>query len=221
MAVLAILVAASLFGLVELDLPRELVRTLAPGSQEAPAESSRALEELRVAPAGSMSGYSREKFPHWGDAETFGWKDVRSPACDVRDAALIRDGSEVRVGGGCDVLRGRWRDPYGGATYSDPSQIDIDHVVPLANAWRSGAASWTSDQRELFANDPSVVLSVEAGENRSKGDKGPEAWKPPVRDTWCDYARLWISIKSEYDLSVTQEERAALQEMLSTCRREE
>jgi hypothetical protein len=123
----------------------------------------------------------------------------------------------VRVVSGCDVLSGRWRDPYAGVTYTDPSEIDIDHVVPLANAWRSGADSWDGRLRELYANDPSVVLSVETGENRSKGDKGPEAWKPPDRGAWCDYASRWISIKSEYDLSVNRKERSVLRQMLATC----
>lgn len=214
-AVVIVIVAAAAFGLIELDIPRDLIGNSAPG--RAPAEPSRALESLEVAPSGSMAGYSREKFPHWSGADEFGWEGLPSSSCDVRDAALIRDGQDVRVADGCDVLSGSWRDPYAGGTYSEPSEIDIDHVVPLANAWRSGASSWDEALRERYANDPSVVLSAEAGENRSKGDKGPEAWKPPDRGEWCDYASQWIRIKAEYDLSVNQQEKAALEQMLGTC----
>ncbi|MDQ3590168.1 MAG: HNH endonuclease family protein, partial [Actinomycetota bacterium] len=125
---------------------------------------------------GSMAGYSRERFPHWSDAEEFGW-DVQDTSCDVRDAALIRDGKNVHVGEGCDVTSGEWLDPYTGRTYTDPAEIDIDHVVPLANAWRSGASSWGEARREQYANDQQVLLSAEDNANQEKGDKGPEAWK--------------------------------------------
>jgi hypothetical protein len=164
-----------------------------------------------------MVGYSREKFPHWSDADDFGWTGLPDASCDVRDAALIRDAEQVKVGEGCDVLSGRWRDPYAGGTYSDPSEIDIDHVVPLANAWRSGASSWNDDQRERYANDPDVLLSVEDDANQEKGDKGPEAWKPPNEDEWCDYAERWIDIKAKYDLSANEQEKEDLEQMLGTC----
>lgn len=216
-AVIVVVVAAAAFGLIELDLPRDLIGGSVSEPGRAPIAPSRALESLEVAPAGSMAGYSREKFPHWSDADEFGWRGLPSSSCDVRDAALIRDGTDVRVDDECDISSGYWRDPYAGGTYSNSSEIDIDHVVPLANAWRSGAASWDENRRERYANDPSVLLAAEAGENRSKGDKGPEAWKPPNRGVWCDYASRWIRIKAEYDLSVNEQEKSALQQMLGTC----
>ncbi len=214
-----ILVAAAAFGFVELDLSQVLTGSTQTDGGSTPAATSKDLEDLEVAPPRSMAGYSREKFPHWSDADEFGWEGLPDASCDVRDAALIRDGQDVKVGEGCDVLSGRWRDPYAGGTYSDPSEIDIDHVVPLANAWRSGASTWEEELRERYANDPDVLLSAEAGENRSKGDKGPEAWKPPLRSAWCDYATRWIAIKAEYDLSVNPQEKSALQRMLGTCER--
>lgn len=156
------------------------------------------------------------KFRHWSDAEEFGW-DAPLPSCNVREAALIRDGEDVEVGDGCDVSSGEWLDPYTGSTYAAPSEIDIDHVVPLAEAWRSGASSWGEASRESYANDPNVLLSVEDNANQSKGDKGPEAWKPPRAAVWCDYAVRWIGIKEGYDLTVDEREKAALEEMLGTC----
>ena len=161
-----------------------------------------------------MSGYSRERFPHWGDADEFGWN---APSCDVRDAALIRDGEGVKVGDGCDVESGEWFDPYTGRAYNDPAEIDIDHVVPLAEAWRSGASSWDGGRRERYANDPDVLLSVEDNANQSKGDKGPEAWKPPRKAAWCAYATRWITIKAKYGLSVDEREKAELERMLAGC----
>jgi hypothetical protein len=175
-----------------------------------------ALDELKVSEPGSMSGYSREKFPHWSKANKFGW-DPPESSCDAREAALIRDGEDVQVGSECKVKSGTWPDPYTAKTFTDPSDIDTDHVVPLANAWRSGASSWDNEAREKYANDPEVLLSVEDNANQSKGDKGPEAWKPPNQAEWCDYAIRWIGIKDKYDLSVNEQEKGALVEMLDTC----
>jgi Protein of unknown function (DUF1524) len=198
---------------------------MAATSRAAPSAdvARRQLSELRVRPAGSMSGYSREEFPHWSDAREFGWKlpgGTPDPeSCDARDAALIRDGREERVEAYCDVVNGNWFDPYGGRSYTDPGDIDIDHIVPLANAWRSGASSWSTTERESFANAPRDLLSVDDGLNQSKGDKGPEAWKPPRKAYWCVYAKRWIGIKHYWSLSVTGAERSALKQMLGTCGR--
>jgi len=187
-----------------------------------PPSAERALSmlgELPVAPPGSMAGYSRDRFPHWAsDAERYGWKEPDG-SCDVRDAALIRDGEGVQIDEDCSITAGTWLDPYTGKTLTDSSEIDIDHVVPLANAWRSGAnsAEWSTADREAYANDPEALLSTDAGANRTKGDKGPEAWKPPNRDYWCEYARRWIWIKSDWNLSVNPAEKSSLRQMLGTC----
>ena len=144
--VAAVLVVAAAFGLIDVDDLRDIL--LDSGEQGTvqgagdPSAARDALRKLDVAPPGSMAGYSREKFPHWSDAEEFGW-DVPETSCDTRDAALIRDGRNVRVGEGCDVTSGEWLDHYTGRTYAVPAEIDIDHVVPLANAWRSGASAIT------------------------------------------------------------------------------
>jgi hypothetical protein len=170
---------------------------------------------------GLETGYSREEFPHWSDAEEFGWKlpsGTPDPeSCDARDAALIRDGKGERVEEFCDVVSGEWFDPYGSQTYTDPEDVDIDHVVPLANAWRSGASSWDTAKSESFANVPRDLLSVDDGLNQSKGDKGPEAWKPPRKAYWCVYSKKWIAIKHYWKLSVTSAEKSALKQMLGTC----
>lgn len=165
-----------------------------------------------------MSGYSREKFPHWSKADKFGWSPPQ-PSCNSREAALIRDGKDVKVvGNDCKVSSGTWLDPYTAKTFTDPSDIDTDHVVPLANAWRSGTSKWDNGERERYANDPDVLLSVEDNANQTKGDKGPEAWKPPNKAEWCDYAVRWVGIKAKYELSINEQEKAALAEMLNTCK---
>jgi hypothetical protein len=176
------------------------------------------LAGLAVVPAGSMAGYSRDEFPHWAaDGTQFGWNEPDG-SCDVRDDALIRDGKNVRVDEDCSIVSGTWLDPYTGKTLTQSEQVDIDHVVPLANAWRSGASAWSTADREAYANDPEVLLSVDDNANQEKGDKGPESWRPPNRDYWCEYSRRWIWVKHDWRLSVNVREKDALEEMLGTCR---
>jgi hypothetical protein len=176
-----------------------------------PAAARAKLGKLKVvSKTGSMRGYSREKFPHWNSAGS---------NCDVRDTVLKRDGTKVKVSG-CNVVAGTWVSVYDGDKLTDPGKVDIDHVVPLANAWRSGAAAWTTDQREEFANDlndPQLV-AVSASSNRSKGDQDPSTWKPEQTGSWCQYAQDWIVVKSKWKLTVTTQEKVELKKMLEKCR---
>lgn len=175
------------------------------------AEQARAeLGELKVAPHGSMSGYSRAKFPHWAS---------QGESCDSRETVLERDGTNVTRDGECRAVSGRWVSVYDGKTFTDASDLDIDHMVPLANAWRSGANTWTQEKRKAFANDlmHPQLLAVSAASNRSKGDQGPDEWQPPSQTYWCTYARAWVSVKSTYELSVTENEKSTLTDMLGTC----
>jgi hypothetical protein len=182
-----------------------------------PSRSRAMLRGIDVAPVGSMVGYSREEFPHWAaDGTRFGWEEPDG-SCDVRDDALLRDGRGVEVDEDCSFTAGRWLDPYTGSTLTDSGDVDIDHIVPLANAWRSGANDWDQSRREAYANDPGVLLSVDDAANQTKGDKGPEAWLPPNTDYRCEYARRWIWIKHKWNLTVNAQERTTLQEMLQGC----
>jgi hypothetical protein len=132
----------------------------------------------------------------------------------------------VAVQGSCrhDVLAGAWLDPYTGRVLrfddlKDPNQaqaIPIDHIVPLAEAHRSGADTWDEQRRTAFANDPANLLTVDAGANAEKGDQDPARWRP-VRTSWCAYAIAWISVKDRWQLAVDDAERAALVTMLAAC----
>lgn len=169
------------------------------------AEARKSLTTLRVAPAGSMAGYDRDQFKHWSDLDRDG--------CDSREETIRLDATKVTGKSGC-ATTGVWLDPYGGERFTNPRDLDIDHIVPLANAWRSGADDWNAGRRQQFANDPSNLLAVSASLNRQKGDKGPEAWKPPNQGYRATYAAAWIRIKAKYGLSVTTSEKQALQGML-------
>jgi hypothetical protein len=189
--------------------PATTSTTAGPGSGSGGGSATAQLGKLKIATAGSMKGYSREKFPHW--------KSTGSN-CDVRDSVLKRDGTKVKFSG-CNVVAGTWKSIYDGKTLTSPTQVDIDHMVPLANAWRSGAAAWTTPQREAFANDlddPQLV-AVSASSNRSKGDQDPSTWKPTDSSAWCEYATDWVAVKTKFKLTITTAEKSALADMLEKC----
>jgi hypothetical protein len=168
------------------------------------------LNSMTVATQGSMSGYSRDKFPHW---------ITISGSCNTRETVLKRDGTNVVTDSSCAATSGRWYSPYDGATWTAASDVDIDHVVPLAEAWRSGASSWTTSKRQSYANDLThpQLIAVTDNVNQAKGDQDPSTWQPSRTAYWCTYARMWIAVKHAWALTLQSSEQSALQTMLNTC----
>ena len=120
-------------------------------------------------------------------------------------------------GDGCYVSEGSWTDPYSGYVYTNPRDLQIDHVVPLYNAHRSGASAWTAERRAEFANYAGNLLAVAGDLNQEKGSDGPDEWRPPNRDYWCEYAGVYAQVKADWGLTVTAEELRAIREMAATC----
>ncbi len=177
---------------------------------EVDADTARAhLAELAVGEWASMRGYSRDRFSHWRSVD----------GCDARQTVLQRDGEGVAMNNDCRAVSGTWFSPYDGETLTDPGDVDIDHMVPLANAWRTGAADWDDERRADFANDLDrpQLIAVSASSNRAKGDQDPSQWQPPRREYWCQYAHDWVEVKYYWELWVTEAERDALADMLDTC----
>lgn len=182
-----------------------------------PEAAKTTLSNLTVGEEGSMDGYDRDKFPHWRDASDNGWPKEPNDDCDTRNAALHRDGEGVTMSDSCTRLEGVWVDPYSAKKFDATGDIDIDHVVPLAAAWRSGAEAWDTDQRTAFANDPLVAVSSWDTLNQEKSDDGPADWKPPLEESHCNYGVRWTFVKDKYELTITTDEKSALTTMLETC----
>ncbi len=178
-----------------------------------PVSAATARSYLAAMPATaehSLTGYSRDLFPHWINI---------SGACNTRETVLKRDGSGVVTDSSCAATSGSWYSPYDGATWYAASDVDIDHLVPLAEAWRSGAWSWTTSQRQNLANDLSrpQLLAVTDNVNQSKGDQDPGSWCPYRTAYHCTYARAWVQVKHDYGLSVDATEKSALTSALNGC----
>ncbi|WP_417522300.1 HNH endonuclease family protein [Marinobacter sp.] len=159
------------------------------------------------------SGYSRDQFGR-------GWVDTDADCQNSRHEALIAQSTgqvRFKTGRECRVTAGRWISPFTGAVIHDPSQIDIDHVVPLKWAWDHGANHWSRAQRERFANDPANLLSVEASLNRQKGAKGPDQWLPPANQ--CQYMLRFTRVMKTYQLKLSaSEERQMAQIRSRVCK---
>jgi hypothetical protein len=182
----------------------------APPTPPGEATSRTHLAEIPTAAEGSLDGYSRDLFPHWITIDG---------NCNTRETVLKRDGTGVATGNDCYPTRGSWFSPYDGATWTNPSDVDIDHMVPLAEAWRSGARNWSSSKRVSFANNltRAQLWAVTDNVNQSKGDQDPSEWKPSRTAIWCLYARAWIDVKWGYGATADSAEKSALSSMLDRC----
>ena len=180
-----------------------------------PPSASTIILQISIAPANVRPPYSRGDWRHWIDAD--------DDCEDTRQEVLLSEstlGTEFKDSRKCEVATGSWTDPYTGEVFTNPRDLDIDHMVPLVNAHRSGGHAWDDQRKRDYANDLAYdghLVAVSASANRSKGGKGPDEWRPPNGAYWCQYALDWITVKSEWELSATQKEADALSEMLDTC----
>lgn len=167
------------------------------------------LSQLTVATE-NRTGYSRDLFPTW---------ITISGTCNTREWILKRDGTNVVTDSACAATSGSWYSPYDGATWTAASDVDIDHLVPLAEAWDSGASRWTTAQRQAFANDVTrpQLLAVTDNVNQAKGDQDPATWMPSRTAYRCTYVRAWVQVKYYYNLSVDSAEKTALTNYLASC----
>jgi len=159
-----------------------------------------------------VGGYKRNLFANWYDADRDG--------CDTRQEVLIAESIiPAKIGAKCKVT-GQWFSIYDGVTTTNSSSFDIDHMVPLKEAWDSGAWNWNADQRKKFANDLDesfFLIAVTASSNRSKGERDPAEWMPTSVSYHCEYARIWVQIKRAWDLSVDPAENTFLKSTLASC----
>lgn len=200
------------------------------------ASAIAALPTLPVVAPAEVAGYDRDCGP--GEGCVFGpsWSDDVGVegghnGCDTRNDILARDLQAGDVNGqpvpkrfednNCVVLEGVLDDPFTGQrrhfTKRKAGDLQVDHVVALAAAWRAGAASWDPATRQNFANDPRNLLLVDGPTNQSKGDATVEEWLPPNVAYHCEYARIMVTVKAAYLLSVTAAEQATLQSTLGRC----
>ena len=175
------------------------------------APAAQALDLPLTVAADQISGYERSLFKHWIDAD----KD----RCDTRKEVLIQEAVVIpKLSSGCVLNGGKWISSYDALSTTDYSTLDIDHMIPLSEAWRSGAWKWSPAQREAFANDltdPRALIAVTASLNRQKGDQDPSTWLPA--ENKCSYVSNWIAIKVRYSLTVDSAEANALTSLVASC----
>jgi hypothetical protein len=157
------------------------------------------------------TGYDRDKFVHWVDEDGDG--------CNTRREVLIQETDDpLSVGARCTLNGGRWFSFYDRKSWTDSGRIDIDHMVPLAEAWDSGARNWTKAERRAFANDlgdTRSLVGVTDSVNQAKGDKDPAEWLPEFGR--CRYVRMWVSVKIRWRLTIDKAERATLKDLAADC----
>lgn len=207
------------------DSRASATRAAVPSVTSVPAPTGTALAALGRLPIkgrAPRAGYARSQFgERWTDDNDDVWGHN---GCDTRNDILRRDLAGVVLrSGGCRVSSGVLVDPYTGATVhfvggpGTSSQVQIDHVVPLANAWQTGAQQWTERRRRDFANDPLELLATEGDVNDAKGDGDAATWLPPNKAFRCAYAARMVAVKLTWRLWVTPAEHDALARILAGC----
>ncbi|WP_405584227.1 HNH endonuclease family protein [Streptomyces sp. NBC_01092] len=160
-------------------------------------------------------GYERTSFKHWNAGR------IPSDGCNTRAEVLLAEAVDrPEVLPGCKLSGGRWWSYYDSKWLTSASALDVDHMVPLAEAWDSGASQWTAQRRESYANDLAVnpsLVAVSAASNRSKADQDPAEWLPPTVEVACHYAAEWISTKLRWGLTADAAEREALTQLAEAC----
>ncbi|MYW98708.1 MULTISPECIES: HNH endonuclease family protein [unclassified Streptomyces] len=150
------------------------------------------------------TGYTRSKFKHWNGGDDAG------DGCNTRAEVLISEAVVApTVEAGCKLTGGTWVSYYDGQEVTSAGSLDIDHMVPLAESWDSGASAWTAARREAYANDQGATVSlvaVTARTNRQKSDQDPADWMPPSPEAQCRYVGEWVATKLRSDL--TADDRA-------------
>ncbi|MFG2951919.1 HNH endonuclease family protein [Streptomyces adustus] len=173
-----------------------------------------ALAWVEESPEGPRDGYSRAQFKHWNKGLN------PTDGCDTRKEVILAEALEApTVGPKCALTGGRWWSEYDQTWITSVSSLDVDHMVPLAEVWDSGAAVWTAARREAYANDqgaPNSLIAVSGSSNRSKADKDPADWLPVPADR-CKYASDWVADKLRWNLTAGAGERDALTHLAETC----
>ncbi|WP_121751233.1 HNH endonuclease family protein [Streptomyces sp. E2N166] len=163
----------------------------------------------------SRDGYTRSSFRHWNSG------DDPADGCHTRNEVLLSEAVEPpSVGTRCSLTGGTWWSYYDQTWVTSASGLDIDHMVPLAEAWDSGASAWTAQRREAYANDQGAeqsLVAVTARSNRSKSDQDPAQWLPPAADVHCRYIAEWVGTKLRWSLTADETELAALEDVVSSC----
>ena len=173
--------------------------------------AAEALETLHVKGRAPKTDYSRSQFGS-------GWATVSG--CDTRNIILHRDLQNPVVDEKCVVTSGTLQDPYTGMTIEfakGSSDIQIDHVVAISNAWQTGAANLTRELRVQLANDPLELIAVQGDANQQKSDGDAATWLPSNKGFRCQYVARQIAIKQKYSLWVTSAEKQAILDVLSGC----
>lgn len=169
-----------------------------------------ALNSLTVTDEKNDSTYDRDEFKHWV---------TQSNGCNTRSNVLEAESTVAVTMNDCTVKTGSWYSAYDGKTFTNASDLDIDHLVPLAEAWRSGAYGWTDSERESYANDIAddyALIAVSTSSNRSKSDQDPSDWLP-MSSYQCEYVASWVAVKVKWNLTVDTAEKTAIENVLSTC----
>ncbi|MEU1334880.1 HNH endonuclease family protein [Streptomyces sp. NPDC005865] len=194
---------------LSLTLTPLLAAPPAPAAPGAPTETTTLADAVHRIPAAdeNRDGYARARFRHWNAG-------AKADGCDTGAEVLIAEASEApTVRGRCRITGGEWLSYFDAQEVEGTRKLDVAHLVPLAEAWDSGASEWSAARREAYANDlgaPSSLVAVTSRTHRARGAKDPSHWLPPQPSAHCRYVSEWVATKLRWDLAADPAELDAL-----------
>jgi hypothetical protein len=203
-------------GLAVLGLMLVLSTSQAEAANKSYTTVQKAIDSIKVADE-VRTGYVRTKFKHWVTISRAGQLGCDSRKSVIIDEALVKPA----IGKDCALAGGKWLSIYDNVEVTEAGKLDVDHMVPLAEAWDSGASAWTDLKRQQYANDmtdPRHLIAVTGSSNRSKSDQDPADWVPINKSYVCEYIANWVSIKVRWELSIDAKEKTALVANLKGCK---
>lgn len=187
------------------------------------SEAEKTLKTIKTASPKKVA-YNRDEWKHWDNVTSCWTVREQVLADEAEKGSLVLLDSKGKktssVKNACKIESGKWKEPYSGKTVTNPSKLDIDHMIPLSYTAKQGGQAWSKDKKREYANNlkfENHLVAVDASANREKSDQGPSTWKPKNKNYHCTYATSWVTIAKNYNLSLPESDKSALRSMLKTC----
>lgn len=180
-----------------------------------------ALDKLNLS-KGKSSSFNEASFPHfinsssnpcWSTKNTILYSQKADGKFIMEDAYRKPTTDMTKA---CSIKAGTWIDTYTGKKLSVDS-VNLDFVIPLQYANNHGASSWDNAKKQEFANDKDNFVVASTSGIAKRHGRTPAKWLPDDDKYACILSKKFISVANKYNLSITENDKNALDKAISKC----